>query len=99
MPTAEQLADRMQTLLTEAGKDRGREMKAVLRLLDEAGIEVGDVSQESPEEFSRELFLETGWDRPRLVQLGENLDPYNLRGAESPEDLILRMIPSDGHLE
>lgn len=55
-----------------------------------------DPSRDSPEEFSSDLMSDQGIKR--LVQKAE-AQGFNPGSAESPSELILGLLPSDGHLE
>jgi hypothetical protein len=93
----ETLAEKMSALLSaEPTPDQQSQMSAVVNLLEDNGFPAGDPNMTSPAAFSRDLFL-TG----ALGQLVENAieTKFDPEGAETPEDLVLRLLPSDGHLD
>jgi len=93
----ELLTDRMEMLLLEIPKDqRAFQMKECERLCWEAGMEPGSPRQ-SPREFAQDLLL----TNPETIALAEMAveKGFNPEVAETPDDLILRLLPSDGHLE
>jgi hypothetical protein len=90
------LAARLETLLLELPKeDRDSEMLNALSILEQAGIYL-DPTRESPRAFARELFLS-----PSLTSLMRQAaaNQFNPESAESPEELVLNLTPSNGHLE
>ena len=93
----ESLAQKMSALLSaEPPQEQREQMSAVVRLLEDNGYPTGAPATSNPQKFSSDLFL-TG-ALPRLVEnaIATNFDP---EGAETPEDLVLRLLPSDGHLD
>jgi hypothetical protein len=74
------------------------QMQEVLELLNREDLLESMPSLRSPTSFANQLLSP---DRnPQLAWLvSQNLQPERLRAAENPVDLVLRLLPSDGHLE
>jgi len=86
------LSERMAELLSQSPNPR-QEMAEVVALLESSGFSVSP-RRGSPAEFSWDLFQAA----PKLLWAAEKAN-YDPAVAESPEDLILRLLPGDGHLE
>ena len=88
-----------------AGKStRSRSLRATKRVPrtfteGRAEVDIGVTSAHSndPKEFARELFVRTPAGRILAERAVEKR--YNPSGADSPTDLVLRFLKSDGHLE
>jgi hypothetical protein len=97
-PTREQLSARLAQLLKELDpedrKDTMSDIETTLR--DASLLGWGSIpSQKTPEAFSQDLFRMTA---PWLMNTAEE-QGYDGTSAESPMDLVLRLMPSDGHLD
>ena len=89
----EALEDRMLVLLNQS-EDPEPEMDQLAHLVWEAFQ--ATPSRANPKEFSRGLFEDGPGTRMSEMALKNKLDPEL---AESAEDLLLRLLPSDGHLD
>jgi hypothetical protein len=90
----EQLTERLAQLLTSLPKEeREYQEQEVNRLLWEAGFQPATMS-ETPMEFAEEVF-----QRNPSLPSPERMRTIQPSGAETPDDLILRLLPSDGHLD
>lgn len=89
----EALEDRMLVLLNQS-EDPEPEMDQLAHLVWEAFQ--ATPSRANPKEFSRGLFEDGPGTRMSEMALKNKLDPES---AESAEDLLLRLLPSDGHLD
>lgn len=71
-------------------------MSECLSLLDEAGIETDLQPERDPQEFARDLFSSSA-----LSPLLENALRLNQTpaGCLSPDELMQRLLPADGHLD
>lgn len=83
--------------LLQNSPDQDEEMNAVSSLLSENDLLDGQPNLSSPQTFADSVFPESqmGQTLARYA-INFNVDPSK---AESPEDLILRLLPSDGHLD
>ncbi|WP_408093434.1 hypothetical protein [Rhodoplanes sp. SY1] len=91
------LSKRMLTLLSELDPEgQAEEMREVERLLSESGYLTAGLDRSSALAFIGSLT-----DQPEFRALAGRRPVFDVRSeaAESPSDLILRMLPSDGHLE
>lgn len=86
------LSERMAELLSQSTHPR-QEMTVVDNLLENSGLLVSP-RMESPATFSRDVFE----GARSLVRAAEQLH-YDPASAESAEDMVLRLLPSDGHLD
>lgn len=95
---SERLADKMERLIrTTPPEERPYQMKECERLLEDAGFLIGSPRNETPRAFAQDLFLTNPGTTP-LVQQAIKMQ-FNPESAETPDDLILRLLPSDGHLD
>lgn len=86
----EQLSDRLAELLS-AEKNPQPTMEALARLLIEEGLsDHSPRPKESPETFARTVIAEN----PVMHDLVAEMPLPNLAVIETPEDLIVRLIPS-----
>ena len=93
----ERLAQRLVEMLSASPlSEQNGQMFAVESLLENNGFPVGEPSRKNPRAFARDLFLSGAL--ATLVEMALEAD-YSPETAESPEDMILRLVPSDGHLE
>lgn len=76
--------------------EQGENMAQCLSLLDEAGIETDLQVEKDPAEFVRDLF-----SSPVLSPLLENAIRLKQtpEGCLSPDELVQRLLPADGHLD
>ena len=90
----EQIADQLAAKLEALPKQyRQDEMAACLRIVEATGADISADETQSPEKFAR-LLLSS-------LSLGQ-LTSRSLRNAteaESPQALVLAILPSDGHLD
>jgi hypothetical protein len=93
----ERLSESMTALLKElSSEERSYQMSAVVNLLEDNGFPVANPDRTDPKKFSQELFLRGGLSTFVDLAVKANFRP---EVAENPEDMILRLLPSDGHLE
>lgn len=87
------LVDRMTHLLLQVPQQRREaEMDGVVNRLWAAGLLNSQPSRRDPETFSRELFQMA--DLPVPIR---SHTLYSIKGAESPQDMVGSLIPSDHH--
>ena len=91
---AKALAERLEKLLDESSHPQN-DMAVVENLLEDRGYHANG-NRESNRAFSQSLFLEN--------QLGQLLDqaqhgPFSPESADTPEELVSNLFPSNGHLE
>ena len=86
------LIDRLAELLTDSDSPENDQQEIETLLLD-ANLNYPS-TRKPPKAFAEEVFELN----PSLVEMAarKQLDPED---AENPQDLILRLLPSDGHLE
>jgi hypothetical protein len=90
----EQLTERLAQLLTSLPTaEREWQEQEINRVLTEASFQQVTMSR-TPMEFAEELFQRN----PSLVS-PERMRAFPPSGAEAPDDLILRLLPNDGHLD
>lgn len=85
-------AELVKLLKALPAEDRLSSMAECLSLLDEAGLEVGLQPEKDPQEFADSLF-----SSPELSQLLESAQ--SPRGCLSPDELVQKLLPADGHLD
>ena len=90
--TIDSLSERMAELLSQSENPQ-QEMAVVENLLERDGFLVSP-RRKSPAMFSRDVFE----GARSLVRAAEQLH-YDPASAESAEDMVLRLLPSDGHLD
>ncbi len=88
--TIDSLSERMAELLSQSENPQ-QEMAVVENLLERDGFLVSP-RRKSPAMFSRDVFE----GARSLVRAAEQLH-YDPASAESAEDMVLRLLPSDGH--
>ncbi len=94
----DRLSSRMESLLLNLPRaEQQDQMAECVRVLEASDFETSSPDRSSPERFARDL-LQNGPSATRLAELAVR-QKFNPASAESPEDLILRLLPSDGHLE
>lgn len=92
----ERLAARLEAMLSELPPDqREATMMDCETILENGGIATGNPSRKTPRGFSRSLFL----SNPSVAALVAKTKDLNPNNAESPQDLILALLPSNGHLD
>lgn len=88
------LSSRMATLLKETPKqERAAAMAAVVSRLYQADLLNRQPQSQDPVQFSLELFQSTKLLEPDQMKL------QSIKGAESPEDMVERLLPSDHHMD
>lgn len=97
--------DLLEELLNKLpNSERLEQMELCIRHFENAGCMFSfDVELPSfnPREFA-EFFFVHHWDPMSIVMNTMMLHPYaldNAKGAETPEEFILWLLPSDGHLD
>jgi len=98
------LAHRMERLLRrvrhyEGARAMRDQMRECERLLEEASMYpmTTDLELDDPAQWSIDHFLANPYTIPLVEEAMRN--PRSVDSAESPEDLVLRLLPSDGHME
>lgn len=89
----ESLIDRLTELLQQEPKPRSA-MVECDRLAEKTGYLTRSPDHSSPEAFSRDLI-----EGMRVMVDQAMEQEYDPQTAESAEDLVLRLLPSDGHLD
>jgi Predicted 3'-5' exonuclease related to the exonuclease domain of PolB len=93
---AESMAKLLAVLPVDLREEVLNEVRDHLRWA-EGDIGVTSAHSNDPNEFARELFVRTPAGRILAERAMENR--YNPRRADSPADLVLRFLKSDGHPE
>jgi hypothetical protein len=93
------LAESLEDMLHQLPRpEQVEQMREIERLLWEYS-DPGHLRWDSPRKFAADLFL-TSWASWPLVQNAlQRGEDWNPALHESPLDLVLSLLPSDGHLE
>lgn len=87
----DQLAKKLSALPPE---EMRQQMRECLRLVRETGVDSAARLSDPPEKFAQMLMRDFPW------QWGATAEKLRrAAAAESPESLILSLLPSDGHLD
>lgn len=90
------LASRLVVLLRES-PDQQEDMSRVYQLLSEADLLPTAPDMDSPEEFAQEAIGDNRALRKIVARAAAlEMDPDS---AQNAEDLVLRLLPSDSHLD
>lgn len=85
-----------QLLSAMTPEERGEAMFQVEKMLEDSGIATGGTPRSNPRAFSRSLFL----SNPNVARLVSKKVPLvDKLSYESPEEMILSLLPSDHHLD
>jgi len=96
MDAVERISESLRQLLQPMEPpDQQEQYQEILDLLDRESLLDSYPSRRTPAEFARQLFSPNR--NPQLAYLAKQARPP--QGADSPLDLVLALLPSDGHLE
>ena len=95
-PYLDEVSERLTSLLKELPKaEQSEQMDELERWAFDSGYFNSNPRRNSPELYSFDLFTDPGM--AELVNLDS--ENRNAVGAEDPVDMVLRLLPSDGHLD
>jgi hypothetical protein len=95
-PYLDEVSTHLRKLLSGLPKaEQAAEMDECESVASASGYLNSTPRDESPERFTHDLFADSGMKM--LVE--KDSENRNAIGAESPSDLVLRLMPSDGHLD